>query len=511
MRFFEFKLPDQSSELYQRLEQELHDLLDAASELPEDDPVRKEVSDYLSSLLDTASVQEDQVADAQKKITIALLKQILPDGPELTAALLKADVLEKKVKKQFKELEKVHQQQGREQEFTIGAEIREKFRSAAEDLANKIAGTLDAMEEAARQEKTIDPTVEIKKAPKVNDVQEDLINLITELFSRPISGAKTYLERDEYAEKILGFMQRCKTGIIQMAELISKGYGNVLDTVSESDKEILMLFKNELLKAKPGKTAGNWGPGELGLAIIGSPVSKAGKGDLIIGKDLKIELKASKEAKSGGRFGSKALNHGINGKPKYERALKSLLKSAGYSDRQISLDNSSANYVGNYKTPDVQKPRSVKPGKEKSIKHLNFGETFVEQALNPKIQGRVSKSETENFLSEVATSCIVDGFVNKELKLKWIKKSANSDGTVNYSQFLLGYSAMLFDLYQRVDDKQQILIFNPVTGAYRVLDGPQDLYTASEAQPGIPHIQFGTTAIEFSDSQQKASPQIGIA
>lgn len=510
MRFFEFKLPDQSSELYRRLKNELDDLIDLTIKLPDDDPVRKEVSDYLLDLLQSDSVKEDQIADAQRKYNVALLKQILsPD--ELTAALLKIETLEKKAKKQFEEVVQAAKQQGTEQEFSTGKKVRDDIESAAGELAKKIAGTLEAMEESSKQEKTIDPTAETKKALKPNEVEDDLINLITELFSRPISGAESYQERDEYADKILGFMQRCKTGIIQMRDLIAKGYGNVLDTVSETDKQVLSMFKDALLKAKPGKTAGNWGPGELGLAIIGSPVSKAGKGDLIIGEDLKIELKASKDPKGGGRFGSKALNHGINGKSKYEKSLKSLLSAAGYSNKQISLDNSSPNYVGNYKTPDIQKPRSVKPGKVKTIKHLNFGETFVERALNPRIQGRVDKSVTESFLREVATSCIVDGFVDKKLKLGWIKKAANQDGSINYPKFLMGYSAMLFELYQRVDDKQQILVFNPITGAFRVLDGPEDLYSASKPQEDAPHIQFGTTAIEFSDSQGKASPQIGIA
>ena len=70
---------------------------------------------------------------------------------------------------------------------------------------------------------------------------------------------------------------------------------------------------------------------------------------------------------------------------------------------------------------------------------------------------------------------------------------------------------MLFDLYRQTDDVEQIMVLNPITGSFRILDEPKDMYSATEPQEGANHIQFGTTAIDFNDSQGKASPQIGIA
>jgi hypothetical protein len=53
------------------------------------------------------------------------------------------------------------------------------------------------------------------------------------------------------------------------------------------------------------------------------------------------------------------------------------------------------------------------------------------------------------------------------------------------------------------------MVMNPLTGAYRVLNGPKDLLGAAKGDGSAP-IQFSTVTIDFSDSQGKASPQIGI-
>ena len=509
MRFFEFKLPEPGSAFNVELKQHLLTLVNDAKKLPEADPKRIQFNQFLQNIKAEAGITEDPVAEVNQETVNAILVFLAKKGSkEATMYLLDgAKILgDKDVQAALQKKADVHTTIGQETEFSAGREIREQLNTAAAVLAKKIAGTLEAMEEAAKAEAENDPSVPKKKAPKEAEVKQDLVDLISDLFSKPISSAQTYQERDTTATEILNFMNRCKRGIINLEGVINSGGGNILEGLADEDTKILDMLENALLKAKPSKTAGNWGPGELGLAILGTPVHKAGKGDLQIGA-MKVELKASQVATAGGRFGSKALNYGTNGKSKYESALKILLTTAGY--KKFSFEKASSAYIGNYKTPDVQKARSVTLGKEKTISHYNFGETFINAALNPKLQNRVDKSTTEQFLTEVAKSCIIDSY-QKTLKLKWISKAANSDGTINYEQFLMGYSAMLYSLYQLTDEVKQILVLNPLTGSFRVLNDPKDMYTATQAGD-VPHVQFGTTAIDFNDSQGKASPQIGIA
>lgn len=510
MRFFEFKLPTPGSSFDIELKQHLLTLINDAKKLPETDPKRLKFNQFLQNIKAEAGITEDPVAEVDQEMVNAVLSFLAKKGSkEATMYLLDgAKILgDKGVQAALQKKADVHKTIGQETEFSAGREIREQLNTAAAVLAKKIAGTLEAMEEAAKAEAENDPSAPKKKAPKEAEVKQDLVDLIGDLFSKPISSAQTYQERDTTATEILNFMNRCNRGIINLEAQINSGGGNILSGLDDEDTKILDMLGNSLLKAKPSKTAGNWGPGELGLAILGTPVHKAGKGDLQIGA-MKVELKASQVATAGGRFGSKALNYGTNGKSKYESALKILLTTAGY--KKFSFEKASPLYIGNYKTPDVQRARSVKLGKEKTISHYNFGETFINEALNPRIKNKVDKATTEQFLTEVAKSCIIDSY-QKTLKLKWISKAANGDGTINYEQFLMGYSAMLYSLYQLTDEVKQILVLNPLTGSFRVLNEPKDMYTATKAEGDLPHVQFGTTAIDFNDSQGKASPQIGIA
>lgn len=512
MRFFEFKLPEPGSSFDVELKKHLLTLINDAKRLPETDPKRIQFNQFLQNIKSKAGITEDPVSDADQETINAVLSFLSKQGDKVATMYLidGAKILgDQQVQAALKKKAEIHTLQGKESEFKAGKEVRNQLVIAASELAKKIAGTLEAMEEAAMEEVKSNPKSAKKKAPKVVEIKQDLVDLITELFSKPISSAPTQQERDVTSKDILNFMNRCRVGIVDLVQVVTSGQGNVLDSVSSEDKRILDMLENALLKAKPSKTAGNWGPGELGLAILGTPVHKAGKGDLQIG-NMKIELKASQEARSGGRFGSKALNYGINGKAKYEAALINLMKAAGYSSKSFSFNKESPVYIGRYRTPDIQKPRSVQVGKDKLISHYNFGETFIPQVLNPKIKNKVDKSTTEQFLTEVAKSCIVDSY-QKSLKLKWISKAVNPDGTINYPEFLMGYSAMLYELYQRTDEVTQILVLNPLTGSFRVLNGPKDMYSATNPTDGSNNIQFGTTAIDFNDSQGKASPQIGIA
>lgn len=512
MRFFEFKLPEPGSSFDVDLKKYLSILINDAKQLSETDPKRIQFNQFLQNIKSKAGISEDLVGDVNLETINAVLAFLSKQGDKVATLYLLdgAKILgDQQVQAALGKKAEIHTSQGKESEFQAGKEIRNQLVAAASELAKKIAGTLEALEKAADKEALNDPSTPKKKAPAQAEVKQDLVDLITELFAKPISGAADVAERDVKSKDILDFMVRCKVGIIDLKALVLSGKGMILDTVAPEDKKILDMLENSLLKAKPSKTAGNWGPGELGLAILGTPVNKASKGDLQIG-DMKVELKASQSARSGGRFGSKALNYGINGKAKYEAALTTLFLEAGYTKKTFSLDPNSQMYIGQYKTPDIQKPRSVKPGKQKTISHYNFGETFIIDVLNTKLVGKASQTSTTSFLTEVAKSCIIDSY-QKKLKLNWVSKTAKDDGTIDYQRFLLGYSAMLYELYQQTDDVKQILILNPISGSFRVLNGPRDIYTAVQPKDGGERIQFGTTAIDFNDSQGKASPQIGIA
>ena len=145
------------------------------------------------------------------------------------------------------------------------------------------------------------------------------------------------------------------------------------------------------------------------------------------------------------------------------------------------------------------------------ISHLNFGSKFVNLALNPKLEDSANPVDTEQFLTTVATSCLNKKY-SKFYNTKWVKACVLSNGTINYQKFVQGYSMMLYHIYQAVDGVTSIMVLNPLSGNYYILNGPKDLASASSIDPSgkFAHVQFSDTCINFSDTQGKASPQIGI-
>jgi hypothetical protein len=525
MRFFEFKLPEPGTDFSAQIEAELNNLSNIVDKKPE---VEAKVNAELQKLIKLAKTSTAPPASVQppspvQKPTPQQPAPVEPPASEtketmfdeaaaamsITDSLVStlmtelANVVDNAKKKAILGMLKNLVAEAKQEEFSAGKDIINQLKSSASILAAKISGTLEALKQQYDEQiKDGDPNDQDaprreSKPPK--EVNKELVDLIESIFNKPISQANTIQQRDAVAKKVLSFMQRCETGVIDLKAKIAAGKGIITSGISAEDQEILDMLENALMKAKPGKTAGNWGPGELGLAILGTPVNKGSKGDLNVGGEM-IELKASQNPKKGGRFGSTALQRGSDGKADYAEALTNLLTTAGYNPKQL-LDKSNPKYIG--LLPAAK-------GKTKIVSHLSFGQTFIDAGLNPKIKGRVSPDDTLNFLEMVAISCITKEYKYDIRTKPLFKNCVNGDGTINLPMFNLKYSEMLYGLYQKTDDVGKIMVMNPLTGSYFIIGGPKDLAKAAKSDGQNAPIQFSTVTIDFSDSQGKASPQIGI-
>jgi len=152
----------------------------------------------------------------------------------------------------------------KQEEFTTGKGIKDQLKASATALASKISGTLNAMADGYNEQiREGDPQAPKRKAVSPKEINVELIDLIEGIFNKPVSQANTIQQRDEISKKILSFMRRCETGIIDLKAKIAAGKGIITSGITGEDQEILDMLENALMKAKPGKTAGNWGPGEL--------------------------------------------------------------------------------------------------------------------------------------------------------------------------------------------------------------------------------------------------------
>jgi hypothetical protein len=139
-----------------------------------------------------------------------------------------------------------------------------------------------------------------------------------------------------------------------------------------------------LLGAQPaGSGAGAWGPAELGLSVVGSPVNKDGKGDLNIGGDRRIELKASKSATSGGRINTPVVNKGIGGKGDYDIAWREYVPKLGIKQTGMQVV-----YQIKLKTGKIS---------DKSIKYTTWGPTLIDFVINPAIKQKPRQEAASAF------------------------------------------------------------------------------------------------------------------
>ncbi len=520
MRFFEFKLPEPGTDFSAQIEAELNNLSKIVDGKPE---VEAKVNAELQRLIKLAKTPDTSAEKPAQPAAAPVPQKAPPVEPpasetketmfdEAAAAISMTDslvstlmtelnnVVDTAKKKAILGMLKKLVAEAKQEEFSAGKDIVNQLKSSANILAAKISGTLEALKQQYDEQISEgDPQAPKRDSKSPKEVNKELIDLIEGIFNKPISQANTIAQRDAVSKKILSFMKRCEVGVIDLKAKIAAGKGIITSGISGEDQEILDMLENALMKAKPGKTAGNWGPGELGLAILGTPVNKGSKGDLDVGGEM-IELKASQNPKKGGRFGSTALQRGTDGKADYIEALKDLLTTAGYNPRQL-LDRSNPKYIG--LLPAAK-------GKTKIVSHLSFGQTFIDAGLNPKIKGRVSPADTLNFLEMVAISCITKEYKTSISTAPLFKSCVNGDGTINLPMFNLKYSEMLYSLYQETDGVGKIMVMNPLTGSYFILGGPKDLAKAAKNDGKNAPIQFSTVTIDFSDSQGKASPQIGI-
>jgi len=461
--------------------------------------------------------------------------ELVQDFLERTRDASSAQVISKSAKQikitpeQLLNIIKKANKAGQDTEFYNNKVAFATIANLAEALAKKVTGTLDAIKDGYDKqiadgeyntndkENPDEPPIRDQDAIKdPKEVSKDLVSLINELFAKVLAGSENIEERNSVLEEYTNFMTRCQRGVLQFDRLLRKKRGSVWSTLTDEDRKLVDRLGNILL-AKPSATAGNWGPGELGLAILGNPVHKGGKGDLDVGGGRKIELKASQNAKKGGRFGTRALEKGLQGKKVYTEALQQLLKSAGYTDLNWSLkkENAPENNVGVYTKTNVKGKQS-----QGYIKFTSFGSTFVNENLNPRITGRVEAQDVYEFLDTVALSCLnkSEEFLPYYNTEEWIPHCINyTDNTIIYDVFCIEYAKMLYRIYQATDDVREILVINPLTGSYYVLAGPDDLDNAVipdenlDPKKRFQHVQFGDICIDFTDSQGKASPQIGIA
>lgn len=315
--------------------------------------------------------------------------------------------------------------------------------------------------------------------------------------------------------KILNFMKQCETGIIEFNDLLGLKEGNIALLINDSDLAyIYEKIFDKLLALDAGQGGGAWGPGELGLSILCKPVSKSkGKGDLssvdATGNSVDVEVKASRNANSGGRLGGSGVLAGSAGKKIFTSALKTLCNTAGVDPNDIGKTYSD---VVKYKTVKGVKTKvstgekkADKPVKPTSMTSPKWFDSFNAQ-VPPALQGKRGvnpQGAVAEFLITAVGAVVSEKgrpFFDEEM----IASIPNEDGTIDYEKFKTILTAVWYQIYSQTDNVGIILVLNPTNGNYTVINSG-DMLTSGDSSVVI------AGGIDFDDSQGKAGPQVGIA
>ena len=371
--------------------------------------------------------------------------------------------------------------------FQQRAGIRMELQKAINLIAGKVNGTLEQLEQQYKKQKKDDINVKIKTSPGDEKIRSAISIVLVGLITTYKAKYTDEKEFNQFEKLIFNFLNASKQGIIPLGSLVDAGSGNIKDAVLKTKFKTLSTigFIDDLLDQMPARTGGAWGPGELGLAILGSPVSKGDKGDIVVG-NKKIEIKASNDPTKGGRVNTVAVKAGKAGKAEAKIAIGNFFSKIGQK-----FDGKT---IGATKTGKLVNAYNVNV-----VSWLN--------AINQKIsQTKASRQDVITFLDEISTAAL-NVPAKGEIKFDYSRAVAD-DGTIIGNELRREYLRVILGYYNSIEGVNDILIINPGNGNFNVIDATDVDSIMQKLKDGV--LGTGTSVINFGDPQAKLSPQLGV-
>lgn len=421
---------------------------------------------------------------------------------------------------------------GMELQHQITVEWDDELETTAEILADKIVKNAEIIHSAieANLKKDAGNKTEVAEAKikagtkeKASPMKGKIVAILKNVFEPPVRNQRDLASREKKKLLVKQFMEQCKSGIIDFNDIIeNNGAHSTIDQLVEKrDEEIYYEIRDEIFVAVPSTTAGAWGPGEVGLSLLATPVTKGSIGDLAVmtaNGRIEVELKGMQSAKAGGRFNS-------NGVAKAKDAAKDFRKAINTAYDQLSEIIISGN--GKQAIGDIgstfRMVSNQKTGATKAKRPETFDLEAIDNIWNPKLvvpASRIDPVATQlimtELLREMAEAAVLEEgkqFAQEPIDqmvrdVRSIFRAAEGEGfELNFLGIQANISKILYSVYAGVDGKGVIMYFNTKTSNYYIVQGPQDMY--NQIQKG--KLKTGNAIIDFAAGQSPASPQVGIA
>lgn len=380
-------------------------------------------------------------------------------------------------------------------------EIIASVRKNIDELEEAIENDLDS---ARNEYKILDPDLEVMLEKTGSNNPQDLAK------ARSI-----FLEDDIDIKDAQLFVQQAGgEGIIDMNKLVEKRKGTL------KDKDILLggpkvasvldIVLPTFLEWKPGKTAGNVGPGEFALVMLGNPVSKEGKGDIKIGDEMY-------EVKAGGAKQEK-LKSGNLGKPERTGAF---FDSGSGKEARPHVEK----MLKGYGFTDFKRDSSKGPQFAYDLVHTktnNWNTEFDRLKMDVDMRAEVLANvasiiyapgvrATEEFPFEKVKEDIkkilekTDGLVN----LGQAKPDKDGETFSNNSELIRYFGKLALTKYREEGkSKDNFLFFNKTSFKFRVFKGEE--MEKEVMNPDSDLKAIAGVALSYTDSQSRSSPRFHL-
>jgi hypothetical protein len=501
----------------------LKKLVADANSLPDWEPVKRLVANLVRTLTSSNVLNEgsksldispEELAIAIKNINYLVTQKLMTLDSTVDVAAL-ATKMVRNAKAEYKALEK---------KYVLKAEeITNSMMDILKDLANKVQGYTSIDDDTYKALNKAEKKIHDNARNFAAVFQQALFGMIMRMLRQ---------NKEVDRNKVISFLEACHQGkVIDMEALISKDSGNVKDHVV-GFQDMLDLFSSYgVFSWSPGKSSGAIGPGEMALAMMGSPTQKAQHGGDLIINDVNLEIKAG--ATSGGRLNSKKILKGPAAWPVWTQKISNIIRKAPArklkpgTEIGVRTDKSGHEEVmtkENY-TPNTYKKNSKGHYKEGCVYNWSSG---MLKDLNNNILIYSDKNKTYDLfystistlitnLDEVAEPMMVKASKGKDVpkltpngkiafpgvdaeRLIW--DACLDDGTIDVQAMMQAYTKLAYASYNRADGVEAIMFLNTETLDYTIAKNGDELASKMLGNPTL-KISGG---FNFNDDQQSATP-----
>lgn len=395
-------------------------------------------------------------------------------------------------------------------EFNQNQELLEQIaflRKRAEESENFISSANDKLHTIGYKTKDYRPLTKFDydtmTSKERSAAKKRAISIETEIdsFRQAVFGMIVDMKIKEKGVKnqdILSFLDACnRNKMIDMRKLVSTKEGNIRTFVPDKHKPMFDMFhKYGLFRYSPNRTSGSIGPAEIALSMLGSPSSKAGRGDLMIDRIL-YEVKAG-TAGSGGRLNAsnmqKATTVWCNWSPKINQIARNAPADANFlytiKKDGTRVKQAATEFNGDYWNISAN-----------SVKYANRY-NFNPKGLNA-IRDELVPYSTRALTKDLFQSALENIFIDAELDGldQMLTDAISDDGDFDPKNIEVIFAFFMFENYKMVDAFDKMIVIDHSKLDFLVMEEATDF-----AKAIIDGKLRQAAGFNWNDDQQSPSP-----